>query len=342
MTSVQFSRDGLQLLQARSLNNSEVDRFAVLLGEARKTGGSAQDFLSSLSKEDLKLVQKANSLADPIQVSQLSAEGAQNLLARPDGSDRVDLNNDGIVEVGIARNIQFPPANAPQFVKDAWEKATEGMTFQDKFLLEFSMHTSIYGVQMDGIPQKTPLSPQQQWSTEGIDQLFSDLYGNLEFRVGLEGWTEHNQMLSEFYQDFEMALTGDATMPQRFQQFGSFPSARATTSTQTEKQDSETHSDELNQLTQLNQLVLDARMGIDRKKLEEIDEQIKLIETDPSLTKEQKQQKIKALLEEKQRIIEEAQERTVEEEKRKATLNVTQQMTEGLQELDIREKIKGF
>ena len=34
----------------------------------------------------------------------LSQARAQNLLSQPDGSDLVDLNNDGIVEIGIGGN----------------------------------------------------------------------------------------------------------------------------------------------------------------------------------------------------------------------------------------------
>jgi hypothetical protein len=78
-----------------------------------------------MSIEDLMLLQKANSLAEPINVSAYSKEGAVNLLSQPDKSDKVDLNNDGIVEIGAAKTIIFPLVNAPNGVTLAWGKATE-------------------------------------------------------------------------------------------------------------------------------------------------------------------------------------------------------------------------
>lgn len=54
------------------------------------------------------------------------------------------------------------------------------------------------------------------------------------------------------------------------------------------------------------QLLLDARLGIDREKLEEIEEKIALILNDPNLSDELKQEMIESLEEQKEAILERA------------------------------------
>lgn len=100
---------------------------------ASVTSGGAKSFLASLSAADLALLQQAKGLAGAINVSALSEEGAANLLL--DRAAHVDLNNDGLVEVGAAKIIAFPPVNAPQAAKDAWDAATAGMSERDRMSL---------------------------------------------------------------------------------------------------------------------------------------------------------------------------------------------------------------
>ena len=59
------------------------------------------------------------------------------MFIRPvDFENVVDLNNDGIVEVGEAKTFVYPPPNAPDSVKAAWNEATKDMTEREKM---FSM-----------------------------------------------------------------------------------------------------------------------------------------------------------------------------------------------------------
>ena len=95
-----LSATSVERLQTRQLNQQEITGFAAILSRAAGQQKPATQFFAALSQDELKLVQKAHSLARPIQISALSQEGAQNLLSQPDGSDLVDLNNDGLVEVG--------------------------------------------------------------------------------------------------------------------------------------------------------------------------------------------------------------------------------------------------
>ncbi|NOQ76888.1 MAG: hypothetical protein GQ475_03665 [Methylococcaceae bacterium] len=210
ISSTSFSTESTELLQARGLSETQITDFASLLEEAheqRENNISAKEVLNNMSKSELQLLQTATSLAAPINVNSLSKEGAINLLAQPDKTGLVDLNNDGIVEVGAARNMVFPPVNSPAHVKDAWDKATEDLSFFDKAVLELNLHVSIYGVEINGMSTKQPLTPEQQWSSANLVEWFATLRGGLERSVQDEGWTEHNKVTRDVYDKFESFLT---------------------------------------------------------------------------------------------------------------------------------------
>lgn len=209
LTKIHLSQTSINHLKSRNLSEQEIRSFASLLAEAEKTMQTSnkthKQVLQELEPTELALLQRGNSIAQRIQTTVLSEEGAANLLKQPDFSDRVDLNNDGVVEVGESKAVVFPPVNSPSFVLDAWNDATYGMQKQDALMLELHMHTSVFGIHMQGT-QNNALPAEQQWSKEGITQLFGDLRNSLGFRVELEGWTEQNKMLKAFYVRFEHAL----------------------------------------------------------------------------------------------------------------------------------------
>ncbi|WP_027339261.1 hypothetical protein [Halonatronum saccharophilum] len=123
-------------------NCNNIEDFKSILHTRDNSNKSAKDFLSTLTSTELYKIQKANNLASPINVSNLSQEGAENLFNRPvDGRELVDLNNDGIVEVGEAKSFVFPPPNAPESVKEAWEEATADLTLREKSLIKFKFLT---------------------------------------------------------------------------------------------------------------------------------------------------------------------------------------------------------
>ncbi len=204
-----FSTESVDLLKVRGLSEQQISDFSALLSEARaerKGNVSAKQVLSNMSSDELKLLQRATSLADPIKIDALSKEGAMNLLAQPDKTGLVDLNNDGLVEVGAARMMVFPPVNAPDHVKAAWDEATAHMATGDKMILELQMHLSIYGPQIEGQPTKQPLTPTEQWSEENIVKWLAEGRAGLEFNVKHFGWTHHNLVKQDFYNRFEQAL----------------------------------------------------------------------------------------------------------------------------------------
>ena len=209
ISSTSFSTESMNLLQTRGLSETQITDFASLLDEAheqQENNISAKEVLNTMSKSELQLLQTATSLAAPINVNSLSKEGAMNLLAQPDKTGLVDLNNDGIVEVGAARNIMFPPVNAPAHVKNAWDKATEGLSFFDKAVLELNLHISVYGVEINGMPTKQPPLPEEQWSSTNLVEWFATLRSGLEFSVKEEGWTHFNEVQRDFYDKFESLL----------------------------------------------------------------------------------------------------------------------------------------
>ena len=337
----ELSTSDLSLLSQRQLSAEDINAFKDILTEAKNSHLPKHQFLLTLKQSDLDVLQRANGLTGPIIVDSLSTEGATNLFATPSGEGLVDLNNDGIVKVGDANTIHFPPVNAPKYVKDAWDKATEGLSFFDKATMELTMHHMVYGIQFDGIPTKTAQPPSQQWSLSGISGLFGDLYSNLDFRVGMDGWTDRNRSLQSVYQAFETELeqyfNQDIQPKQQSTEVATAVTSSGERSTNPESQDKPNQ-----RLENLNQLLLDARMGVDREKIKEIEKKMEAVQNDPSLTPEQKTQMLQALQAEIEQVIEEARRRAVEEEKRKSTLNHSERFGEASFEQKIKKDISAF
>lgn len=209
LASVNLTGESVYLLQQRGLSGQQVNDFASLLDKANtqlEQDKTAKQVLSEMSADELKLLQRATSLAKPIQAGALSNEGATNLLAQPDKTGMVDLNNDGIVEVGVSRMVTFPPVNAPEPVHQAWQVATNNMSEVDKATLQFHMHSATYGSPMEGVPNKEALPPAQQWSPEGWNKLLEAVRGALDFSVAMDGWSRSNLVQQDFINKFENEL----------------------------------------------------------------------------------------------------------------------------------------
>lgn len=130
----QFSPRAYKQLKIRGISESDIDRFQTLVHEARDHA-HAKDYLQSLPQSDRELIKRANSYGIALSaghIETLSEEGARNLLVAPDYRSFVDYNNDGIVEHGAGKTFSFPPPNAPDAVKDAWDTVSEDMSFSEK------------------------------------------------------------------------------------------------------------------------------------------------------------------------------------------------------------------
>ncbi|GAA4456978.1 hypothetical protein [Novipirellula rosea] len=144
-TQIQESWDGwFQLELQGRYRTTEAPRelgkqYGDLIQNAYKNGGyvAPKAYLSSLSKDQMAVVQGIHHLANPIQVDTLSEEGAMNLLIPP--AAQVDMNRDGLTQSGAAWGLRFPDSTTPKPVAEAFEAATEGMDWGERSLYELQM-----------------------------------------------------------------------------------------------------------------------------------------------------------------------------------------------------------
>jgi hypothetical protein len=100
---------------------------------AQNAYNDPQAFVQSLSSSELSTLQHVHDLVSPIVPASLSKEGALNLLLAPGSAQ--DIDHDGYQSVGIGKEWQFPPVNAPASVKQAWEKSTANLSGGEKIAL---------------------------------------------------------------------------------------------------------------------------------------------------------------------------------------------------------------
>lgn len=132
----QFTDREISTMTSRGVSQDEMQSFQEIMKKAQEEGGyeKPKEFLQSLSKEDMKLIQKIHCLADPIEIETLSFEGAHNLLLTHSAAKDVDDNR--VVEIGAGKTLPFPPANAPDNVKKAWDEAVKGMSLRERMMAE--------------------------------------------------------------------------------------------------------------------------------------------------------------------------------------------------------------
>lgn len=123
-----------EMAQLWKVDEEDQREYARILDDAYSSGGihDPKAFLQSLSSSDMDIVRRMHRLADTIRPEILSQEGAENLLL-PEGYS-VDLNRDGIDEVGAGKILHFPPRDAPAEFTDAWFESTKEMSGGDYML----------------------------------------------------------------------------------------------------------------------------------------------------------------------------------------------------------------
>jgi len=133
-TGTVFGDKDSDLMNIRGVTDQERQRFAEIVQHAASTGGfeNPVDYIQSLTRDDVEVLRRVHSLAEPSGVRNTGVEGAVNLLLPP--QNHTDLNNDGLVSTGAAVGFVFPPPNAPQSVKDAWEETTKNMSSDERLL----------------------------------------------------------------------------------------------------------------------------------------------------------------------------------------------------------------
>ena len=129
-----FNEKDASLMNIRGVTDSDRQRFAEIVQDAAATGGYQDPvgYIQSLSNKDVQVLRRVHSLAETSGVLNTNVEGAVNLLLPP--QNHTDLNNDGLVNTGAAVGFVFPPPNAPQSVKDAWEETIKDLPENEKLL----------------------------------------------------------------------------------------------------------------------------------------------------------------------------------------------------------------
>lgn len=132
---------------------------------------NAKSFLESLSMSELSTIQNYAGLADAIDVTTLSEEGAYNLLMHD--NERYDFNADGLIQVGKANTIPAVPLNMPSDVREAFVTAMNSLDDKDKLgamLLTFD--TNRLTASMTGKPY-TPQMMDYTFFNNRVDQLLN-------------------------------------------------------------------------------------------------------------------------------------------------------------------------
>lgn len=177
-----LGRTHTELSALRGVGADSQAVYAKVLDKAYASGAmsNARQFLSSLSAGELEAVRRNHCLAEPIDVAAISEEGARNLLL-PEGYC-VDLNGDGLDEVGAGLIAHFPPNEAPAAVREAWFQATAAMPDGEAMTYGLMMHDAVYGLHIDG--QNTP-SPYKADDTDSYRQIVSNFLAALEAQQGM-------------------------------------------------------------------------------------------------------------------------------------------------------------
>jgi hypothetical protein len=117
----------------------------IIPGGKRK---AANHFKTS-STEETGII-KAGEIVQNKVIIAVSQETLHNLSAsRMKKRNPAGLNNEGVIEIGPVQSFVFPPLNAPETVKIAWEKVTANLTDQETALakaafLELQLKANTY------------------------------------------------------------------------------------------------------------------------------------------------------------------------------------------------------
>ncbi|MBI3523692.1 MAG: hypothetical protein HY066_04070 [Betaproteobacteria bacterium] len=205
-TVVSFSSQALDLMRLRQVSDKTVQQFKDILAKANATNAAnaqadPKAFLYSLSSSEMEVLRQVHSLANSIDISTLTNEGAGNLLIQP-GSAK-DMDNNGLTTIGAANTIVFPPQNAPESFKTAWASATAGMSGRDipvlgAMVLAVGLANLHYDTSTGKVKALEPSDPG--WRNPYADPSYdykgavSNILGGLKYEL------EHNMISYQQYQ----------------------------------------------------------------------------------------------------------------------------------------------
>lgn len=187
-----------------------------LLVRTYNEGGYAdpQGFLKSLTEDELATVQHVNRLADPIDVDTLTPEAALNLLIpRP---AQIDLNYDGLTQVGQGYMIRFPDSRTPEAVVNAWNETTADMDPMEKSFHELQMKlpTLLANFQVDdqgryvshtepGDPNWVNPQADSNYSYTGLTEQMLDYLDYFQHQIPKDQYEQQRSFYSAFKQSLQ-------------------------------------------------------------------------------------------------------------------------------------------
>lgn len=175
-----FDVKDTRVMNSREASVADRQRYTEIVVDASKNNGfsNAKGYVAALSADDQAVLMRINSLAMLSGVTDTNEEGALNLLL-PD-SEHVDINNDSLVNIGKATLFKFPPLNAPDAVKQAWEEATKHLNGGDAMMAQAMFFTEMISanIQLDSRGNATSI-------TQPSDPNYVNIFPSTD-----EGWRE--------------------------------------------------------------------------------------------------------------------------------------------------------
>jgi len=119
----------------KSYQQPFADDFELIYAKVQKDDvnlGNANEYLNSLSKEELFTLQKYSGLAESIEIGNLSTEAAYNLLMHD--NEQYDFNNNGVNEVGEGNIHPVVPRSMSSDVREAYIDGLNALNGKDRFM----------------------------------------------------------------------------------------------------------------------------------------------------------------------------------------------------------------
>ncbi|WP_332648528.1 hypothetical protein [Lysinibacillus sp. 54212] len=115
---IEFSSRTMKIFETRQVSKEDQDTFAAILEKRMASKQNDAAFLSTLNEEEIDSLIAVHKFVE-LNIYGLSEEGMRNLLTPP--GYEVDINKDGLYDIGKAKVFAFPGNDAPQEVLDAYE-----------------------------------------------------------------------------------------------------------------------------------------------------------------------------------------------------------------------------
>ncbi len=173
--------------------------YGSILVDAYQNGAYAAplQYLQSLDRDQLRVLQQVHHLAEPIDAEQLSEESSLNLLLPP--PTQIDQNHDGLTAVGAAYTIRFPTSDTPGHIRDAWEKVTANLNESDKAIYTLQMNFSLITANLHTDAQGNFVRASQPGDDDWVNPMASP---NFSYSNYADQWLSY---LREFKNQMEPA-----------------------------------------------------------------------------------------------------------------------------------------